>query len=210
MRTEMLAIFLACLLPGVLPAAEPAVAEEALRAAVTSAFGRLCARLKILDFKFHDLRHTAASWMRMGGADMHTVAELLGHKTLTMARRYQHLSPAFLAEAVGKLDGVFSEASAVIGGKNGEERDQDVTAQHDDLLQPQRFLQPPADQHVRDEGEEDGDEQRPGDHQADREHDQPGRLAAASVRGLLAAATRACAIPCARVTRFFRPRVKRL
>ncbi len=45
----------------------------------------------------------------MAGADIHTVAQLLGHKDLRMASRYQHLSPGFLAEAVGKLDGVFGE-----------------------------------------------------------------------------------------------------
>jgi integrase len=58
-------------------------------------------------FRFHDLRHTVASWLRMPGADIHTVALLLGHKDLRMAARYQHLSPAFLAEAVSRLDGVF-------------------------------------------------------------------------------------------------------
>jgi len=70
-------------------------------------FRRLCKKMGILDFRFHDLRHTAASWMRMQGADIHTVAQLLGHKDLRMAARYQHLSPAFLAEAVGRLDGIF-------------------------------------------------------------------------------------------------------
>jgi len=53
----------------------------------------------------------------MQGADIHTVALLLGHKDLRMAARYQHLSPAYLAEAVGRLDAVF-----------GEYRYQDVTA----------------------------------------------------------------------------------
>ena len=74
---------------------------------VTIAFRRACGKVKILDFRFHDLRHTAASWMRMSGADIHTVAQILGHKDLRMAARYQHLSPAFLAEAVARLDGVF-------------------------------------------------------------------------------------------------------
>jgi integrase len=69
------------------------------------AFRRLCLSLRIEDFHFHDLRHTAASWMRMAGADIHTVALLLGHKDLRMAARYQHLAPDFLAGAVGKLDG---------------------------------------------------------------------------------------------------------
>ncbi len=80
-------------------------------------FRRLCKKKGILDFRFHDLRHTAASWMRMQGADIHTVAQLLGHKDLRMAARYQHLSPAFLAEAVGRLDDIF-----------GVVRYQDVTA----------------------------------------------------------------------------------
>jgi integrase len=74
---------------------------------VSVTFRRLCRKKGILDFRFHDLRHTAASWMRMQGADIHTVAQLLGHKDLRMAARYQHLSPAFLAEAVGRLDSVF-------------------------------------------------------------------------------------------------------
>jgi hypothetical protein len=49
----------------------------------------------------------------MSGADIHTVAQLLGHKDLRMAARYQHLSPAFLADAVGRLDGVFGKLSEV-------------------------------------------------------------------------------------------------
>jgi integrase len=74
---------------------------------VSVAFARLCRAQGVLDFRFHDLRHTAASWLRMKGADIHTVAQLLGHKDLRMAARYQHLSPAFLADAVATLDGVF-------------------------------------------------------------------------------------------------------
>jgi integrase len=76
---------------------------------VSVKFRRICKKKGILDFRFHDLRHTAASWMRMQGADIHTVAQLLGHKDLRMAARYQHLSPAFLAEAVGRLDALFGE-----------------------------------------------------------------------------------------------------
>lgn len=90
---------------------------------VSEAFRRVCVRLKIVDFRFHDLRHTAASWMRMGGADIHVVATVLGHKDLASAKRYQHLSPAYLADAVGKLDAIFGS----LGGENQKERDQDVT-----------------------------------------------------------------------------------
>jgi len=93
------------------------VLDEVTPDQVSVNFRRLCKRIGILDFRFHDLRHTAASWMRMQGADIHTVAQLLGHKDLRMAARYQHLSPAFLAEAVGRLDSAF-----------GLLRYQDVTA----------------------------------------------------------------------------------
>lgn len=61
-----------------------------------------------------ELRALAAGcpeWLRMSGAVIHTVAQLLGHRDLRMAARYQHLSPAFLASAVGKLDAVFGDLS---------------------------------------------------------------------------------------------------
>ena len=74
---------------------------------VSMAFVRVCGKVGIEDFRFHDLRHTAASWLRMQGADIHTVAQLLGHKDLRMAARYQHLSAAFLGEAVNRLDSIF-------------------------------------------------------------------------------------------------------
>lgn len=44
----------------------------------------------------------------MRGADIHTVALLLGHKDLRMAARYQHLSPEYLQVAVKRLDDVFA------------------------------------------------------------------------------------------------------
>jgi integrase len=76
---------------------------------VSVAFARACRRVGIEDFRFHDLRCAAASWLRMSGADVRTVAQLLGHKDFRMAARYQHLSPAFLADAVKPLDGVFGD-----------------------------------------------------------------------------------------------------
>lgn len=44
------------------------------------------------DFVFHDLRHTAASYLAMQGATTSEIAAVLGHKTLAMVQRYAHLS----------------------------------------------------------------------------------------------------------------------
>ena len=80
---------------------------------VSKGFNVVCRKLGIEDFHFHDLRHTAASWMRMRGADVQTVASLLGHKDMRMAIRYQHLSADHLEEAVGRLDEIFGEPKAL-------------------------------------------------------------------------------------------------
>lgn len=60
-------------------------------------------RLGIANFRFHDLRHTAASWLRMSGADIDTVVQLLGHKNLRMAARYQPTPTAKRLEGRGEL-----------------------------------------------------------------------------------------------------------
>ena len=61
-------------------------------------------RAGIEDFKFHDLRHTAASYLAMSGATLAEIAEILGHKTLAMVKRYSHLSTDHVAGVIGKLD----------------------------------------------------------------------------------------------------------
>jgi integrase len=58
----------------------------------------------IEDFKFHDLRHTAASYLAMSGADMLTIADVLGHKTLAMVKRYAHLSDQHKAAALARMN----------------------------------------------------------------------------------------------------------
>lgn len=46
----------------------------------------------IKDFRFHDLRHSCASYLAMNGATLIEIGDVLGHKTLAMVRRYSHLS----------------------------------------------------------------------------------------------------------------------
>ncbi len=61
-------------------------------------------RAKIEDFRFHDLRHTAASYLAMSGATLAEIAEILGHKTLQMVKRYSHFSTQHVSGIISKLD----------------------------------------------------------------------------------------------------------
>lgn len=46
----------------------------------------------IRNFRFHDLRHTAASYMAQSGASLLEIADTLGHRQLRMVQRYAHLN----------------------------------------------------------------------------------------------------------------------
>jgi integrase len=60
-------------------------------------------RAGILDFLFHDLRHTFATRLVQQGVDLYKVQRLLGHKTQHMTQRYAHHSPESLRDGVNVL-----------------------------------------------------------------------------------------------------------
>jgi integrase len=59
---------------------------------------------KIKNFVFHDLRHSCASYLAMDGASVLEIAEVLGHKTLDMVKRYSHLAESHTACVVEKMN----------------------------------------------------------------------------------------------------------
>jgi integrase len=78
-----------------------------------SGFENAVKRAGIPHVRFHDLRHTFASHLVMGGVDIRTVQELLGHKDIRMTMRYSHLAPDHMSKAVKVLDGIVGEKRGV-------------------------------------------------------------------------------------------------
>jgi integrase len=70
-------------------------------------FKAACKRAGIRDLRFHDLRHSAATHMVMGGVDLVTVKDILGHATIQMTMRYAHPTPENRRHAVEVLAGLF-------------------------------------------------------------------------------------------------------
>ena len=74
---------------------------------IDTRFREAVAKAKIKDFHFHDLRHTCASFLAMSGATIPELADVLGHKTLSMVQRYAHLSQAHTSSVVERMNKKF-------------------------------------------------------------------------------------------------------
>ena len=62
------------------------------------------------NFRFHDLRHTCASYLAMSGATLAEISEVLGHKTLAMVKRYAHLSESHTTKVVERMNGTMFDS----------------------------------------------------------------------------------------------------
>jgi integrase len=72
-----------------------------------SVYGKLfreaLAKAQITDFRFHDLRHTAASYLAQNGATLLEIQQVLGHRTPTMTARYAHLVESHVESVVDRV-----------------------------------------------------------------------------------------------------------
>ena len=59
----------------------------------------------IENFRFHDLRHSCASYLAMSGVSEITIATLLGHQTMSMVKRYSHLNTQYKQQVVNDVFG---------------------------------------------------------------------------------------------------------
>ena len=79
---------------------------------ISNQFDRVVAKLgfndNITDTRnkvvFHTLRHTFASRLAMGGVDVYSIKELMGHSDIKMTMRYMHLAPKKFQEAISVIE----------------------------------------------------------------------------------------------------------
>jgi integrase len=66
-------------------------------------FREACAKAGIKDFRFHDLRHSCASFLAANGATLLEIQQVLGHRTLAMTARYSHLVESHVEAVVDRV-----------------------------------------------------------------------------------------------------------
>jgi integrase len=69
-----------------------------------SAFRTLTIRAGVEDLRLHDLRHTFATRLSDAGTDPFTIADILGHRSLDVTRRYTHVLERNRHRAVAALE----------------------------------------------------------------------------------------------------------
>lgn len=66
-------------------------------------FQKACDDSNIADFRFHDLRHTAATQLRMAGVPLEIVQEILGHTNISTTRKYAKVARVEISDALNNL-----------------------------------------------------------------------------------------------------------
>ncbi|MCT4552937.1 MAG: site-specific integrase [Alphaproteobacteria bacterium] len=82
----------------------PSIKDKKVPIQIRDSWETSLKKADIKNFRFHDLRHTAASYLAMNGATPSEIAEILGHKTLQMVKRYSHLSESHTSSVVERMN----------------------------------------------------------------------------------------------------------
>ena len=95
----------------------------------------------ITNFRFHDLRHSAASYLAMNGATTAEFVAVLGHNTLQMVKRYARLTDQHTSAAVARMNEV-RLYSFKVDRLSGDVLP-DVVDQHNHLIDAPRYALAP-------------------------------------------------------------------
>lgn len=89
---------------------------------VGSGCKRALKRVQITEFRFHDLRHTWASWHVTNGTSLQELMELGGWKSYEMVLRYAHLAADHLSQAAARIERVESDSTKTLRSQAGGTR----------------------------------------------------------------------------------------
>jgi len=81
---------------------------------IKRAFRTALRNAQIKDFRFHDLRHCAATNLRRAGVDTVTAMKIVGHKSERMHRRYNNVSEGDLLAAASKLNTYLTPTGCIL------------------------------------------------------------------------------------------------
>jgi integrase len=71
----------------------------------TMVFGAALKAAKVKNFRFHDCRHSCASYLAQNGATLLEIADVLGHRQLSVTKRYSHLTTVHKAKLMQRVLG---------------------------------------------------------------------------------------------------------
>ncbi|MDF0540818.1 site-specific integrase [Sphingobium sp. H39-3-25] len=74
---------------------------------------------ELTDFKFHDIRHTFASWARQNGADLADICDALNHSSVSVTMRYAHVKPTETMTAFDRVADLLQAQSRSQSAKTG-------------------------------------------------------------------------------------------
>ena len=94
----------------------------------TRAFKKAVTRAGLEPLRWHDLRHTFASWAIQSGVRLEELMELGGWKDYRMALRYGHLAPSQMASAAGKVAQMMHVAHGAQSG-SGDEKTKEISGE---------------------------------------------------------------------------------
>ncbi len=66
------------------------------------AWNRAVAEAEVSDFNWHDLRHSAPSYLAMSGARLRDIQAILGHQAIVTTTRYAHLTEDHLSDVAAR------------------------------------------------------------------------------------------------------------
>ncbi|CAK9884244.1 MAG: Tyrosine recombinase XerD [Candidatus Erwinia impunctatus] len=84
-------------------------AVRKMRVDSNTAWRAALSRAGIEDFRFHDLRHTWASWLIQAGVPLSALQEMGGWESIEMVQRYAHLAPNHLTEHARHIDAILKD-----------------------------------------------------------------------------------------------------